>query len=234
MSFKDFRARSRERLHDNKSFVAFELIVALLIAAAGLADVIPFSSTPFVLLFGWLMLWLRGAGWRDVGLKRPSGWARTLILGVAVGIAYQFVSLYLIEPLLARLTGALPDVSQFRPLVGNAFFFLLSIILSWTLAALAEEMVFRGYLLNRVAYAVGGTHAATSAWLVALISTSALFGLAHMYQGASGMIITGISGLLFGALYLASGRNLWTAIIAHGVNDTIGFALIYLGKYPGL
>lgn len=43
-----------------------------------------------------------------------------------------------------------------------------------------------------------------------------------------------MSGLLFGALYLASGRNLWTAIIAHGVNDTVGFTLIYLGKYPGL
>jgi membrane protease YdiL (CAAX protease family) len=43
-----------------------------------------------------------------------------------------------------------------------------------------------------------------------------------------------MSGLLFGTLYLASGRNLCTAIIAHGVNDTLGFALIYLGKYPGL
>lgn len=177
------------------------------------------------------MLWLRGLGWRDVGLKRPARWSHTLLPGTGVGIAYQFVSLYLIEPLLARLTGALPDVSQFAPLVGNVWFFLLSIVVAWTLAAFLEEMVFRGYMMTRVADVGGKTRAA---WLVALLLTSALFGLAHLYQGASGMIITGMSGLLFGALYLASGRNLWTAIIAHGVNDTLGFALIYLGKYPGL
>jgi membrane protease YdiL (CAAX protease family) len=231
MSLTDFRARSRERFHASKPFAAFELALALLIMAGGLFDVIPFSSTPVLLLFGWLMLWLRGTGWRDVGLKRPARWSYTLLLGAGIGIAYQYLSLYAIEPLLARLTGALPDVSQFAPLVGNKFFLLISIVISWTLAAFAEEMVFRGYLMNRVADLAGGTRAA---WLVALVLTSALFGLVHLYQGASGMLITGLSGLLFGVLYLATGRNLWMAIIAHGVNDTLGFALIYLGKYPGL
>lgn len=231
MALKDFRARSAKRLHENRPLGVVELLIVLAIMAANLLGFIPLSVTPFLLLFGWLMLWLRGIGWRDVGLKRPARWSHTLLIGVAVGIAYQFISLYAIEPLLARLTGALPDVSQFAPLVGNAFFFLLSILVSWTLAAFAEEMVFRGYLMNRMADVAGGTRAA---WLVALLVTSVLFGLAHLYQGASGMIITGMSGLLFGILYLASGRNLWTAIIAHGVNDTVGFALIYLGKYPGL
>jgi membrane protease YdiL (CAAX protease family) len=232
MALKNFRARSTERLHANLPLALVELLIAVSIIAGGLAGIIPFSSTPFLLLFGWLMLWLRGKGWRDVGLKRPTRWSHTLLIGVLVGIAYQFVSLYFIEPLLARLTGALPDVSQFAPLVGNKFFLVLSIIVSWTLAAFAEELAFRGYLLNRVADLAGGKRAA--AWIVALVVTSTLFGLAHMYQGASGMLITGMSGLLFGALYLACGRNLWTAIIAHGVNDTVGFALIYLGKYPGL
>jgi membrane protease YdiL (CAAX protease family) len=94
-----------------------------------------------------------------------------------------------------------------------------------------EEMAYRGYLMNRVAYAAGGTRAA---WALSLVVVSALFGVVHLYQGASGMITAGISGLLFGILYLASGRNLWLPIIAHGINDTIGFTLIYLGKYPGL
>lgn len=232
MTIKDFRARSSDRFHASKPFAAFELLVALLLLAGGLFGVIPYSSTPVLLLFGWLMLWLRGTGWRDVGLKRPARWSRTLLVGIGVGIAYQYISLYAIEPLLARLTGALPDVSQFAPLVGNTFFFVFSLVISWTLAAFAEEMVFRGYLLNRVAELVGERQRA--AWVVALVVTSVLFGIVHMYQGASGMITAAISGLLFGALYLATGRNLWAAIIAHGVNDTLGFTLIYLGKYPGL
>jgi membrane protease YdiL (CAAX protease family) len=47
------------------------------------------------------------------------------------------------------------------------------------------------------------------------------------------MISTGISGLVFGILYLATKRNLWTAILAHGAYDTVGFLLIFLGEYPG-
>jgi hypothetical protein len=48
------------------------------------------------------------------------------------------------------------------------------------------------------------------------------------------VIATGLSGLVFGVSYLASGRNLWAPVIAHGVYDTVGFALIFLGKYPGM
>ena len=47
------------------------------------------------------------------------------------------------------------------------------------------------------------------------------------------MISAGLGGLVFGALYLATGRNLWVSVIAHGTTDTVGFLLLYLGKYPG-
>jgi membrane protease YdiL (CAAX protease family) len=40
--------------------------------------------------------------------------------------------------------------------------------------------------------------------------------------------------VIFGIAYLANGRNLWAPIIAHGVYDTIGFVLIYLGRYPAM
>lgn len=232
MATGNFRARFRERYGDSRALALVELLVAVAIVVANAFEVIPFSSTPFVLLFGWLMLWLRGVGWRQLGLRRPPLWARILLLGVGVGVAYQFVSLYLIEPLIARLTGRLPDVSQFAPLIGDEFLLLLSVIASWTLAAFGEELVFRAYLMNRVVDALGSRGRA--AWGISLVSVSILFGLAHLYQGASGIVVATLSGLLFGALYLACGRNLWAAIIAHGVNDTIGFLLIYLGRYPGL
>jgi membrane protease YdiL (CAAX protease family) len=64
--------------------------------------------------------------------------------------------------------------------------------------------------------------------------SSVLFGVVHAYQGLSGMISTGLTGVLFAVTYLASGRNLWAAIIAHGVLDTAGFVMMYAGVYPGL
>lgn len=231
MVIQGFRARSKNLFHGNKLIAAAELVIAILILVGGLVGIIPFSSTPFLLLFGWLMLWLRGVRWRDVGMRRPPRWWSTLLLGVAIGISYQYFSLYILEPLIARLTGDLPDVSKFAPLIGNTFFLFLSLVVSWTLAAFGEELVFRGYLMNRVADLVGATRAG---WLISVVVVSLLFGVAHLYQGASGVMAITLTGSLFGALYLATGRNLWVPIIAHGVNDTVGFILIFLGKYPGL
>ncbi|MFN2510414.1 MAG: lysostaphin resistance A-like protein [Pyrinomonadaceae bacterium] len=231
MTIKDFRARTSNLFLGSKPIAVVELLLAILILVGGLVGLIPLSSTPFVLLFGWLMMWLRGVGWRNLGLRRPTSWRNTLLLGVGIGVGYQYFSLYVLEPLIARATGNLPDVSQFAPLIGNTFFLFLSLIVSWTLAAFGEELVYRGYLMNRVADLVGANRAG---WLISLIVVSILFGVSHLYQGTSGIIVITLHGLLLGALYLATGRNLWVPIIAHGLNDTVGFILIYLGKYPGL
>jgi membrane protease YdiL (CAAX protease family) len=43
-----------------------------------------------------------------------------------------------------------------------------------------------------------------------------------------------INGLLPGLLYLRCGRNLVAPVVAHGVQDTVDFVLIFAGRYPGL
>ena len=207
-----------------------ELLVAAAILAAGFAGILPFSATPFLLVFGVVSLWLRGEGARAVGLAFRSDWGRTVLLGLGAGVGYQGFSLYVAEPAIARLTGKLPDVSLFAPLAGNVHFLLISLAVAWTLAAVGEEFVYRGYLLTRIARGLGDT---PRVWLGALAVTTILFGVGHRYQGASGMISAGLGGFAFGLLYLATGRNLWVAVIAHGTMDTLGFLLLFLGRYPG-
>ncbi len=41
-------------------------------------------------------------------------------------------------------------------------------------------------------------------------------------------------GLLPGLIYLRTGRNLAVPIIAHGIQDSINFVLIFFGKYSGI
>jgi membrane protease YdiL (CAAX protease family) len=65
---------------------------------------------------------------------------------------------------------------------------------------------------------------------VALVSL--VFGLAHHAQGVTGIMDNVLAGLLFAGLYLASGRNLWLPILAHGVIDTSSVVLLYLGFHP--
>jgi membrane protease YdiL (CAAX protease family) len=189
------------------------------------------TSTPFFLALGWLSLRRRGLRWRDVGFARPPHWARALALGAAAGIAMELLSTFVTVPLLSRLTGSPPDLSEFRSTVGNVKLLLLWLALNWTLAAFGEELAFRGYVMNRLADLGRGTR---GAWLVSLVVASALFGWGHGGQGLTGMVQEGFAGLLLGALYLGSGRNLTVPIVAHGVANTLAFVLIYLGRYPGV
>src|SRR5262245_40390198 len=181
---------------------------------------------------GVMSFWLRGPRLRAVFLGSSWSVARTLFVGVLVGVAYQFVSTYALEPAIARLTsGELPDVSQFRALIGNRAQLAFWIGLSWSLAAFVEELAYRGWILTRFAELGRYTRAS---WIGGVLASSALFGIVHAYQGLSGMLTTWLSGLVFGAVYLATGRNLWAAMVAHGSLDTTGFVMMYFGVYPGL
>jgi len=42
------------------------------------------------------------------------------------------------------------------------------------------------------------------------------------YKGASGVIDSGVAGLILGSAYMLAGRNLWANIFAHGFIDTFG------------
>jgi membrane protease YdiL (CAAX protease family) len=154
------------------------------------------------------------------------------MIGIGLGVAYQFAGLYAVEPAIAWLTQAgLPDVSAFRSLIGDEARLAFWLGLSWTMAAFMEELVFRGWLLSRIAEMGGFSR---GAWLGGAVVSSALFGVVHLYQGVSGVLATALTGAVFSTLYLLSERNLWGCILAHGTLDTAGFVLIYLGRYPGL
>ena len=216
---------------ESKGLAAVELALVGLIFAADWAHFIPFSKTPFLLLLGWGSLWLRKVGWRGVGLSRYRSWATTLGLGVLGGVLLEAQELFLTQPLLVWITGQQPNLSDFQMLIGNLKLTLMVLALAWTLAAFGEEMVYRGYLMNRVADLGNRTR---GAWLVSLVMVNIAFGLAHTYQGLTGVVEAGVDGLILGVFYMRTGRNLAVPIIAHGVQDTVDVLLIFLGKYPGM
>jgi membrane protease YdiL (CAAX protease family) len=208
-----------------------ELVIVALVFWADFHQFIRFSKTPYLLLFGWISLWVRKLRWRDVGLSRFRNWKTTVALGIAAGLLLEGFELFVSQPILVRLLGKQPDLEAFRPLIGNLKVTLIFLALTWTLAAFGEEMVYRGYLMNRVADLLNRTR---HAWIISLIVVHVAFGAAHAYQGWTGAIDEGLSGLLLGLIYLRTGRNLAVPIIAHGVADTTDFILIFLGKYPGM
>jgi uncharacterized protein len=103
--------------------------------------------------------------------------------------------------------------------------------LSWTLAALGEETVYRGYIPTRISEVLGQRPAGL---LLAVGISSALFSLAHTEQGVIGVGLTFLDAVFFSVLKLRF-RTLWAAVLAHGFNNTIGMLTFYLiGPIYGL
>ena len=105
------------------------------------------------------------------------------------------------------------------------------LIVVWTVAAFGEEFVFRGYLLNRIAQLQENSHAAR--WM-GVVFSSILWTFVHFYQGVAGAMLIAVHGVVFGVLYVLTGRNLWVPIVVHGVYDTTALLLIFFGRYPNL
>jgi len=207
-----------------------EFGIVALIFVADYHHLVPISKTPFLLLLGWISLRVRKIKWRDVGFARNRSWGMTLALGFGLGLILELFQLFITQPLVAQITGKQPDLSDFRALHGNIGYTLIGIALSWTLAAFGEELVWRGYLMNRAADLGNGTR---FAWICSLVLVSAVFGYTHSDQGMTGQIIEGIAGFFLGLIYLRTGKSLAVPIVAHGVSDTLDMVLLFLGKYPG-
>lgn len=132
--------------------------------------------------------------------------------------------------MLVKRSGKQPDLSDFELLRGNIKYTLIALALTWTLAAFGEELVWRGYLMNRIADL--GNHTRL-AWILSLLLVNAAFGLSHSDQGVTGQIEEAIAGLFLGAIYLRTGKNLAVPILAHGAANTLDMVLLFFGKYAG-
>ena len=171
----------------------------------------------------WGLVRLRGERLADIGLKQPTSWIRTFMIGIGFA-AIVFIAMYLSER-----AGFRRDLSKFKDVQGNFELMLFGVFYAFIGAGFYEEFMFRGFLMQGLAMLFG---AGRSAWIVACLLQGALFGIAHAYQNPLGIAITGTLGVLMGLLVLASGRNLWPVIIGHGLFDASRFVLFYFQGPP--
>jgi membrane protease YdiL (CAAX protease family) len=220
------RDRISAVLCGNGLVTSAELFLVTIFQALG---ALGFPAIFFLFPFSWISLWLRKTGWRDLGLRRPTNWLRTIGIALIVGMVYTAIEIGLIEPLLYQLGVGSEDLSNFDGIRDNILVLGIWIIIGWTIGAFAEEMVYRGYLLNRLADLIGHGRAG---WAIGLIGSSAFFAFGHAYLGMAGILLTFLEACVWVGLYLGGKRNLWLPIIGHGTTNTLAFILMYLGLYP--
>lgn len=167
----------------------------------------------------------REGGWGAIGFGRPTSWAKTVSIAIGVAMVQQSVGQFVVDPLTKPYLHYAAAANPIEGVHGYAGLLRWAGII-WTYAAVGEELVYRRYLLNRVADLGGQSRFAL---LLGLTWSSALFGCAHWYQGAAGTVSAMASGLVFGTAYLLTRKNLWTSICAHGISDSIALFATYFG-----
>ena len=179
---------------------------------------------------GWFLIWIlvrkQKKNWGEFGLAKPDNWPKT-ILTVIIWLVFFQVSIgWILKPWIIRLTGRPLDISEFEILQGNFNALLRGLAVVWTIAAFGEEMVFRGYFLNRI---IDLFRSSKIGICFAVLGSSLIFGMGHIYQGVSGLILASIAGVIYSLAFLSSGKNLWVPILVHGLYDTWAFLVLYLG-----
>ncbi|PYK24338.1 MAG: hypothetical protein DME59_13735 [Verrucomicrobia bacterium] len=177
-------------------------------------------------VLGLISIRLRDGRWSGMGFKRPGSWRRLLLIAMAAAALRILVGQFLIEPVIGFFWPKPTAPALANEISGNVKIALVALLLVWTFAAFGEEIAYRGYLLTRAADI--GRRSAAAYW-IGIVLVSILFGYGHYYKGASGVVDSGVAGLILGTAYMLAGRNLWASIFAHGFIDTFGVIDAFFG-----
>ena len=151
--------------------------------------------------------WWTGAAWGVVLL------ACALLIAQVAAIRGNETGLSAARKQMSSVEGVLPHTS------GE-----LKLFLALSLAAgVGEEIVFRGYLLPYFDGLVGPARA--------VLASTLIFGLGHAYQGAAGIVKTGIVGLFCAGAYIGTG-SLLAPMLLHVVIDAASGMVAYLALRP--
>jgi len=155
----------------------------------------------------------------DLGFAWTGGWR------LALGILIVIAAIVILEAQRRRVVSSAELQREFRGKIEQAsallphnpkelfYFNLVSVT-----AGVCEEILFRGLLIWYLSQFMGLP--------LAVVGSSALFGLAHLYQGRKGIVQTGIVGLVFALLYVVTG-TLWVVMLLHTLVDMNSGVLWY-------
>jgi len=182
-----------------------------------------------VFVYGWMLLW----AWRQqrrFGVRLGHFFRGALppvppLAGlVGLVLLFSFASFWFSYELMLRLAPGLAEQMMEGPdllimpmrsaadALQNLAVFLMVVVV----APLVEELLFRGFLLNRWGRRWG--------LRTGIIASSALFAVLHMHW--VGLFVFGV---VMSLLYVATG-SLWAPILAHALNNGIAFGLALVGE----
>ncbi len=177
---------------------------------------VPAAAIIALLFTGSLLPKDTGIGWISVNFEVFGRWGTYAILIIAglvlASVVYQLLMTRFNEAFRKKVAALeVPhDIDLMLPRSGTEkrYWGLLSLS-----AGLTEELIYRGFLIFLLGYLFPGLNI-----YLCIVISALLFGLAHTYQGLSGVIKTGLFGLLLALVYICTGSIL-PGILLHFLLD---------------
>jgi membrane protease YdiL (CAAX protease family) len=143
-------------------------------------------------------------------------WGRETAWGLILFVPFFFVT-NLLEKMLLSAGFSTPSepLPSFFSIHGAGELGLAVLLV--VIVALAEESIFRGYLILRL-------RAITRSPAIAVLLSSFIFSLGHGYEGSAGVVTVGAMGLIFALVYLWR-QSLVAPMVMHFLQDFIGIVL---------
>lgn len=191
---------------------------------AGASQVGALTMAAGLVTVGSLLL-IRKQSIATLGLAMPKSFSELMIPSLRLMGLFGVVWL-LLGLIVTTVIGQPETSSAITEQPQSLWGFLLDItLITWVLIAFGEEVVFRGFILQRLINLLGRS---TLARHLAIGLQAMIFGLGHLSQGISGILLTASIGYLFGWFFLTGAkRSLWPLVLVHGIADTVMLTVVY-------
>lgn len=230
-------------LNTNKIIKISEILLVFGLAFALIKILTPYAGDKQLLKMGiiwcanilmiglvWLGIKLRGQKWSDFGLTfgriRLKESFRIFLLSLLVCILGA--AGYMLGTLVMANISGMPesaDMSVYEYLHNNIFMLILTLIGVYIISSFGEEVVYRAFLINRISELGLDTKYGK---IATVLISAVIFGLVHYEWGPTGMVSTGLMGLVMGMCYLKFNKRLWILVLAHAYLDTFLLVQVYL------
>jgi len=183
-----------------------------------------------MLFLVWLGIKLRGQKLSDFGLtfgrvnlKESLRIFMLSLLVCVLGVLGFIIGSIVMANITGTPEGA--DMSNYEYLHNNIFMLILTLCGVYIGSSFGEEVIYRAFLINRISEL--GLDSKYGKMATVVIS-AVIFGFAHYEWGPTGIVSTGLMGLVMGIFYLRLKKKLWILVLAHAYMDTILLVQIYL------
>jgi len=164
--------------------------------------------------------------WRNGESKARIGWRfngfNDILRGAALFVVVFYAAGYL-DQLLVGAGFSSPKTQLPKFLTAQGWVQELLAVVLVIVVAVAEETIFRGYLILRIREVSGST-------VTAVLLSSAIFAVGHGYEGSAGLLTVGFMGLAFALVYVWT-KSLAAPVLMHFLQDFLAIVLVPLLKH---